>query len=87
MEVGATTVVITVDTVVVGIAVGHRLQLERLLELLLLTPITDQPPFITPRNTFTRHNLKLLPIALRMDCTTRKHRPAQVVGNESLIKF
>jgi hypothetical protein len=80
--------VVEVGTVgmAVGAVAGHLLQLALLQGLLLLMRTIGLHVFITRHNTLTRHNLKLLPIALRMDCTTRKHRPAQAVGNESLIK-
>ena len=66
---------------VVGVAAGRLLRLVRWPELLLLMRTTGLHASITPHNMFIHRNHKLLPIALKMDCTIRRHRPAQVAGN------
>jgi hypothetical protein len=66
----------------VDMAVGRLLRLVLWLEWLLPMRITDLRASITPRNMFILRNHKLLPIALKMDCTIHRRRPVQVAGNE-----
>jgi hypothetical protein len=70
----------------VGVAAGRLLRLVLWLEWMLPMRTTDLRAFITPRNMFIHRNHKLLPIALKMDCTIHRHRPVQVAGNEWHIK-
>ena len=70
----------TVD-MVVGVVAGRPLLLVLWLERLLPMRTTGLRAFITLHNMFIHRNHKLPPIALKMDCTIHRHRPAQAVGN------
>ena len=82
MAAEATTAAIMVVMAAVGIAAGHHSQWGRWQELQLQTPITGRHLFITHRNMFILHNLKLQLIAQRTDSTIHKLKLALAVGKE-----